>query len=54
MAAISWKSPVTGSWTTVADWSTGTDRAAGDDVTIGVGGGLHRLDHRAAGLRSTR
>ena len=38
MAAISWKSPVSGSWSTPADWSTGTVPAAGDDVTIGVGG----------------
>ncbi|HEV2097340.1 MAG TPA: hypothetical protein VGR45_00270, partial [Stellaceae bacterium] len=38
MTAISWKSPVSGSWTTATDWSTGTVPAAGDDVTIGVGG----------------
>jgi hypothetical protein len=38
MAAISWKSAVSGSWTTAADWSTGMIPAGGDDVTIQSGG----------------
>lgn len=36
MAAVRWKSPVSGSWTFAADWSSGTVPGASDDVTIGV------------------
>ena len=38
MAAVSWKSAVSGDWTTKADWSTGMVPVSTDDVTIGVAG----------------
>jgi hypothetical protein len=38
MAAVSWKSAVSGNWTVAADWSTGKVPVAGDDATIGVAG----------------
>ena len=38
MAALSWKSGVSGSWTTAADWIPAVVPAAGDDVSIAVGG----------------
>ncbi len=38
MAAVSWKSAVSGNWTTAADWSTGKVPGAADDATIGVAG----------------
>ncbi len=38
MAAISWKSAVSGNWATLADWSTGAAPVAGAAVTIGVTG----------------
>ena len=38
MTAVSWKSAVSGDWTTVADWSTGKQPVSTDDVTIGVAG----------------
>ena len=34
MAAISWKSSVSGNWTVAADWSTGAVPTLSDDVTI--------------------
>ena len=39
MAAVSWKSNVSGNWTTAVDWSAGAVPASTDDVTIGVAGG---------------
>ena len=38
MAAISWKSPVSGNWTVAADWSTGAVPTSTDDVTIAAPG----------------
>jgi hypothetical protein len=38
MAAISWKSPVSGNWTVAADWSTGKVPTLSDDVTIAAPG----------------
>ena len=38
MAAVSWKSAVSGNWTTKIDWSTGAVPVSTDDVTIGVAG----------------
>jgi fibronectin-binding autotransporter adhesin len=38
MAAVSWKSAVSGNWTTAVDWSTGAVPGSADAVTIGVAG----------------
>ncbi len=38
MAAISWKSSVSGNWTIAADWSTGAVPTSTDDVTIAAPG----------------
>jgi hypothetical protein len=38
MAAIHWKSAISGDWATAANWSSGTVPGAGDDVTISVAG----------------
>ncbi len=38
MAAVSWKSGVSGNWTVAADWSTGAVPGAADDATIAVAG----------------
>ena len=38
MAAISWRSPVSGDWETPANWSSNTIPRAGDDVTIATAG----------------
>jgi hypothetical protein len=38
MATINWKTGVSGTWETASDWSTGAVPAAGDDVSINVGG----------------
>ena len=39
MTQVSWKSAVSGNWTTAADWSTGTIPAATDDATLGYSNG---------------
>jgi len=38
MAKVSWKSPVSASWTTKADWSSGAVPGAGDDAVLAVPG----------------
>jgi hypothetical protein len=38
MAAIHWKSAISGDWGTAANWSSGTVPGAGDDVTISIAG----------------
>ncbi len=38
MAAIGWKSAVSGSWTLGSNWDSGAVPAGGDDVTIGIAG----------------
>ena len=40
MAAISWKSGVSGAWTTASDWSGGVVPGAADTVSISVAGGF--------------
>jgi hypothetical protein len=38
MAAISWKTPVSGDWNVAADWSTGAVPISADDVLISAPG----------------
>ena len=38
MAAISWKTPVSGNWNVAADWSTGAVPTSADDVLISAPG----------------
>jgi autotransporter-associated beta strand protein len=38
MAAISWKTPVSGNWNVAADWSTGAVPTSADDVLISAAG----------------
>jgi len=38
MAAVAWKSAISGSWTNAADWSTDTVPTSSDDVSIALAG----------------
>jgi hypothetical protein len=49
---VSWQNPVSGNWTTAADWSTGAVPTASSDVTIAVSGSYTVTINSAAAAHS--
>jgi hypothetical protein len=51
-APVNWKSPVSGNWTTAADWSSGGVPTPADDITIGTAGAYTVTLNAAASVNS--